>query len=130
MEKGLSRRTVCCPYTESSKMNIQKWAREVTHLGLVSYQDGKPHTMENSKLNKDVVALLASKDNMYAEQIGDTGNTNLINTLSTNNNIKIIEQNGAPKVAQKLREIRDSRNGEENKNIDTKEMLNSIDLEV
>jgi hypothetical protein len=117
-------------YTESSKMNIQKWAREVTHLGLVSYEDGKPHTMENSKLNKDVVALLASKDNMYAEQIGDTGNTNLINTLSTNNNIKIIEQNGAPKVAQKLREIRDSRNGEENKNIDTKEMLNSIDLEV
>jgi hypothetical protein len=50
--------------------------------------------------------------------------------IIVNNNIKIIEQNGAPKVAQKLREIRDSRNGEENKNIDTKEMLNSIDLEV
>jgi hypothetical protein len=133
MENGRWRETSqeeqsAAAFTESSKMQTQKWARDVTHLGLGSYQDGAEHDDDHFELNRDVVALLASKDSQYAKQIADTGNTNLINKLSANNNIEILEQNGAIEVAKELRKIQSGRKGVAHNN-DVMGMLNAINLD-
>jgi hypothetical protein len=115
-------------FTESSKMPVKKWASEVTDLGIGSYQDGAPHDDEHFVLNKDVVALLASKDSQYAKEIKDTGNTNLVNKLSTTNNINVLKQNGATEVAKTLQDIRDNKTGAVKGEQDLNEMLKSINL--
>ncbi|MCF7795309.1 hypothetical protein K9M50_03050 [Patescibacteria group bacterium] len=137
MENGRWRETSqeerdAAAFTESSKMQLQKWARDVTHLGIGSYkgEDGHPHDDEHFELNRDTIALLASKDEQYAKQLGDTGNTNLINKLSTNNNIQVLAQNGATQVAEKLQEIKDKRTGAVKNNEDINEMLKEINLKV
>jgi len=117
-------------YVESSKLQLQKWARDVTHLGVGSYEDGAPHDDDHFELNKDVIALLASKDTQYAKQIGDTGNINLINKLSANNNIEVLEKNGAKKVAEVLKTLKDDRKNAGRDSHDVKKMLKSINLKV
>jgi hypothetical protein len=134
MENGRWRETTqeerdAAAFTESSKVQTQEWARKVTHLGVGSYQDGKTHDDQHFTLNKDTIALLSSKDPQYAKQLEDTGNTHLINKLIANNNIEILEQNGAVEVAKVLREIKSKRR-ESARNDDVVSMLNAIDLEV
>ncbi|MFP4514406.1 MAG: hypothetical protein ACLFNO_00130 [Parcubacteria group bacterium] len=135
MENGRWRETTqeerdTAAFVESSKMQLQKWARDVTHLGVGSYQDGAAHDDEHFELNKDVIALLASKDEQYAKQLNDTGNTNLINKLGTTNNIKVLRENGAEKVADVLEKIKSSRKGAAADSHDIKKMLKSINLKV
>jgi hypothetical protein len=117
-------------HTEQSKVQVQEFVRKGTHLAVGSYEDGKPHTLENFKMNKDIVATIASKDAQYAEEFKKTGNVNMINVLSANNGIDILEQNGASKTAEVLEEIMASRKGAVKNEGNTAEMLKAINLNV
>ena len=118
-------------HIEQSKVQVQEAVRKIAHLGAGAYKTGEdgnsPHTMDNYSLSKAIIATFASKDPQYAKQLADTGNTNLINTLSANNNIEILRQNGAVEVAKVLEDIKESRKGVAKDN-NVSDMIQAINL--
>lgn len=93
-------------FSEKSKLQVQQYVRSVNRLGQGSYLSGKPHTAENWELSKNSIALYASKDSSYAEDMKKTGNISAIQFIGSNpDNIRKLRDNGANAVADVIEDI-------------------------
>ncbi|MCX6794458.1 MAG: hypothetical protein NTY31_00440 [Candidatus Falkowbacteria bacterium] len=93
---------------EKSKLQVQQFVRMVNRLGTGSYRNGQPHDAEHWDLSRSTIALFASKDKSYRDELEKTGNINTIQFIGANKkNLEALERAGATKVAQIIREICD-----------------------
>ncbi|MFA5886259.1 MAG: hypothetical protein WC863_00585 [Patescibacteria group bacterium] len=107
---------------EKSKMQVQQFVRNVNRLGQGSYRNGQPHTDSNWELSRSTIALYASKDEKYAEEMSKTGNINSIQFIGANaENIQRLRDAGAKQVADVIERIM-----KKAKNINVADPLNAI----
>lgn len=93
-------------FSEKAKLQVQQYVRGVNRLGQGSYQNGKPHTAANWEMSRNSIALYASKDGAYAEEMKKTGNVSAIQFIGANpENIKRLRENGANAVADVVEDI-------------------------
>jgi len=93
-------------FSEKSKLQVQQYTRSVNRLGQGSYKTGAPHTAENWELSRNSIALYASKDKAYAEELGKTGNVSAIQFIGSNpENLRKLRENGANLVADTIEEV-------------------------
>ena len=91
---------------EKSKIQVQQFVRSANRLGNGSYRNGEPHDAEHWDLSRSSIALFASKDKAYRDDIEKTGNINFIQFIGANErNLKALEAAGAVQVAQVIRDI-------------------------
>ena len=91
---------------EKSKVQVQQFVRTANRLGNGSYRNGQPHDAEHWDLSRSSVALFASKDKAYSEDLAKTGNINMIQFIGSNKkNLEALEAAGAVLVAQTIRDI-------------------------
>lgn len=91
---------------EKSKVQVQQFVRAANRLGNGSYQNGQPHDAEHWDISRSTVALFASKDKAYSEDLSKTGNINLIQFLGANpKNLIALERAGAKLTAGVIKEV-------------------------
>jgi hypothetical protein len=101
---------------EKSKVQVQQFVRAANRLGNGSYRNGEPHDAAHWDLSRSSIALFASKDKAYRDEIEKTGNINFIQFVGANKkNLEALEAAGAVQVAQVIRDIcnkaKDNANG-------------------
>ncbi len=95
-------------FSEKAKIQVQQYVRDGNRLANGSYSSGKPHTGANWNISRSSIALFASKDKQYAEELMKTGNVNSIMFMAENpENLRKLEANGAKEVAKVIRDIAD-----------------------
>ena len=91
---------------EKSKIQVQQFVRAANRLGNGSYQSGQPHDAEHWEISPSTIALFASKDSAYADEMKKTGNINTIQFIGGNEkNLDALEKNGAILTAKVIRDL-------------------------
>ncbi|MFA6514481.1 MAG: hypothetical protein WCT50_04325 [Patescibacteria group bacterium] len=91
---------------EKSKIQVQQFVRSANRLGTGAYRNGEPHDAQHWDLSRSSIALFASKDKSYSEDLSKTGNINLIQFIGANEkNLKALEAAGATEVAKVIRDV-------------------------
>ena len=92
--------------SEKSKIQVQQFVRSGNRLGNGSYQNGQPHDSAHWDLSESSIALYASKDEAYTDEIKKTGNINMIQFIGANKaNLERLEKAGAVQVAAVIQQI-------------------------
>ncbi|MFA5754117.1 MAG: hypothetical protein WC905_02010, partial [Patescibacteria group bacterium] len=92
--------------SEKSKIQVQQYVRTSNRLGNGSYRNNQPHTAENWDISRSTIALFASKDAKYSEEMAKTGNINAIQFIGANKeNLKRLRDAGANEVAKTIEDI-------------------------
>jgi len=90
---------------EKTKVQSQRFCRDANRLA-TGYYDGSIHDEAHWRPSNSTIALYASKDAAYASDMEKTGNPSQIYFMGSNPiYLKILEDNGAPKVAQVIRDF-------------------------
>lgn len=91
--------------SEQAKVQTQSFVRDANRLGIGHY-NGPDHTAANWELDSATVKLFASKDHAYADDLGKTGNVNMIRFIASNKkNLELLEKAGATEVVAKIKEV-------------------------
>jgi hypothetical protein len=92
--------------SEKSKIQVQLYMRNSNRLGNGSYRTGQPHNAENWDISRSTIALWASKDKAYADEMIKTGNINAIQFIGANKaNLKRLRDSGATEVARVIEDL-------------------------
>ncbi len=97
---------------EKTKVQSQKFCRDANRLA-TGYYDGPIHDEAHWRPSNSTVALYASKDAQYADDLKKTGNPSQIYFMGSNPiYLEMLENNGASNVAGVIREFMEKAHGQ------------------